>query len=160
MVQKEKRDGKLSGGKRGWDVNPDVIDACMRKVGIDKETLLDLAMKRQLKEQKQAGPDLSTLNKTLKNRFASRKLYSLLLNVLQEKYLEKYASGVLTRENAPMVVDLNQWPSAKMKREYYAGSRGPLIPIENCPHPHVKRTSQRVVRRRSEKAPMRMSYPE
>lgn len=121
ICQKEPSKGKPS-RRRRWSLNADVVDACMKLHGMDMSEFLDLTMKEGIRRCK-SGPDVTTVNRAFHKGYATPWVYSLILHVLQEKYLEAYATGKLTRDTAPMITDLNNWPSRKMRDEYYRGFR-------------------------------------
>lgn len=104
-------------------MNANVIDGCMKLLGVDMSELLDLTMKEGIKRRK-SGPDITTLNRAFRRGYATPWVYSLILHAMQEKYLEGYSVGKFTREEASMILDLNVWPSRRMRDEYYRGLRG------------------------------------
>lgn len=61
------------------------------------------------------GPDISTLDRALRNRYASPEVYTLILDVLQEALLTAYREGKFTRKEVPMIIRLYLWASRRIR---------------------------------------------
>lgn len=100
-------------------LNPDIIYCYLERLHMDKPDLLDDMIDERSRKNGKPGPSESTLDRALRNREASRRVYALMLTVLQDRLLAAYDKG-LTRAEVPMLVHLNRWPNKKIRDEYYA----------------------------------------
>jgi len=87
----------------------------------DLETFNE-GMRRYRRERRKTGPDIRVPRLVLKTGLASPEMADTMLGYLREELTEAYADEKLTRENAPMIVRLDEWPDGHpMKRMADAG---------------------------------------
>jgi hypothetical protein len=116
-MEKERRNNKVRLGV--LPINRDIIRCYLVLLGMTKGQLLDRMIDLRSRKNGKPGPDASTLDRALRNGYASSEVYALILNVLQEAILAAYNTGTFTRDEVPMLICLFVWPSKRLRDKYY-----------------------------------------